>query len=111
MIMRTLFVILGFIAAILSVILAVTPLYKIAFIPSILALVFGLIALYVSRQKQLPKKSIQMIFLLTIIALSLTTYKSIFTTVKMGDTESLIQKENESEQEAIETLEDIEIDE
>jgi hypothetical protein len=29
----------------------------------------------------------------------------------VGDTEELIQKENESEQEAIETLEDIEIDE
>jgi membrane protein implicated in regulation of membrane protease activity len=109
--MRTLFVVLGFIASILSVILAVTPLFKIAFIPSIAALVFGLVALYVSKQKQLPKKSIQLVFLLTIIALSLTTYKSIFSTVEVGDTEELIQKENESEQEAIETLEDIEIDE
>jgi hypothetical protein len=59
----------------------------------------------------LPKKSIQLVFLLTIIALSLTTYKSIFITVKVGDTEEQIQKENESEQEALETLEDIEIDE
>lgn len=109
--MRTLFVVLGFITSILAVILAVTPLFKIAFIPSIAALVFALIAFYVSRQKQLPKKSIQLVFLLTIIALSLTTYKSIFNTVKVGDTEELIQKENESEQEAIETLEDIEIDE
>jgi membrane-bound ClpP family serine protease len=109
--MRTLFVVLGFIASILAVILAVTPLFKIAFIPSIVALVFALIALYVSRQKQLPKKSIQLVFLLTIIALSLTTYKSIFITVKVGDTEEQIQKENESEQEALETLEDIEIDE
>ncbi len=50
-------------------------------------------------------------FLLTIIALSLSTYKTIFTTVEVGDTEELIQKEEESEQEAIETLEDIEIDE
>jgi membrane-bound ClpP family serine protease len=109
--MRTLFVVLGFIASILAVILAVTPLFKIAFIPSIVALVFALIVLYVSRQKQLPKKSIQLVFLLTIIALSLTTYKSIFITVKVGDTEEQIQKENESEQEALETLEDIEIDE
>jgi len=43
--------------------------------------------------------------------LSLSTYKTIFTTVEVGDTEELIQKEEESEQEAIETLEDIEIDE
>ena len=109
--MRTLSVILGFITAILAVILAVTPLFKIAFIPSLLALAFGLVALYVSRQKQLPKKSIQLFLLLTVIALSVTTYKSIFIKVEIGNTEELIQKENDSEQEAIETLEDIEIDE
>lgn len=109
--MRALFVVLGFITAILAVILAVTPLFKIAFIPSILALAFGLVALYISRQKQLPRKSIQLFLLLTIIALSITTYKSLFVKVEVGNTEELIQKENESEQEAIETLEDIEIDE
>ena len=109
--MRAVSVVLGFIMAILAVILAVTPLFKIAFIPSILALVFGLAALYVSRQKQLPKKSIHLFLLLTLIALSVTTYKSLFVKVEVGNTEELIQKENESEQEAIETLEDIEIDE
>lgn len=109
--MKTVFVVLGFIASVLSVILAVTPLYKIAFLTAIAALVFGFISLYISKRKQLPKKSIYLMFLLTIIALSLSTYKSIFTTVEVGDTEELIQKEEESEQEAIETLEDIEIDE
>jgi hypothetical protein len=86
-------------------------LYKIAFLTAIAALAFGFIALYISKRKQLPKKSIHLMFLLTIIALSLSTYKTIFTTVEVGDTEELIQKEEESEQEAIETLEDIEIDE
>lgn len=109
--MRAISVVLGFITAILAIILAVTPLFKIAFIPSILAFVFGLVTLYVSRQKQLPRKSIQLVLLLSLIALSLTTYKSIFIKVEVGNTEELIQKENESEQEAIETLEDIEIDE
>ncbi len=109
--MKTLFVILGFIASILSLILAVTPLFKIAYIPAIAALAFGLVAFYISKQKQLPKKSIHLVLLLTIIALSVTTFKTIFNTVKVGDTEELIQKENESEQEAIETLEDIQIDE
>ncbi|MGM5470136.1 FUSC family protein [Flavobacteriaceae bacterium LMO-SS05] len=108
--MKTLFVILGFIASILSVILAVTPLFKIAYIPAVAALVFGLIALYISKQKQLPKKSIHLVLLLTFIALSVTTFKSIFNTVKVGDTEEFIQKEQESEQDAIDTLEDIQID-
>src|SRR5210317_474317 len=109
--MKTVFVILGFLASVLSVILAVTPLYKIAFLTAIAALVFGSISLYISNKKQLPKKSIHLVFLLTIIALSLSIYKTLFTTVEVGDTEELIQKEEESEQEAIETLEDIEIDE
>lgn len=109
--MKTVFVVLSFIATVLSLILAVTPLYKLAFLTSIAALVFGSISLYISNKKQLPKKSIHLMFLLTIIALSLSTYKTIFTTVEVGNTEELIQKEEESEQEAIETLEDIEIDE
>lgn len=109
--MKTLFVVLGFIASILSIILAVTPLFKISYIPSIASLVFGLVALYVSKKKQLPKKSIQLVFLMTLIALAITTYKTVFNTVEVGNTEELIQKEEDSEQEAIETLEDIEIDE
>lgn len=109
--MKTLFVVLGFVASILSVILAVTPLFKLAFLPGIAALVFGFVALYLSKQKQLSKKSIQLVFLLTIIALSVSSYKAIFNKVEVGNTEELIQKEDASEQEAIETLEDIEIDE
>ena len=109
--MKTLFVVLGFVASILSVILAVTPLFKLAFLPGIAALVFGFVALYLSKQKQLSKKSIQLVFLLTIIALSVSSYKAIFNKVEVGNTEELIQKEDASEQEAIETLEEIEIDE
>ena len=109
--MKTLFVVLSFVASILSVILAVTPLFKLAFLPGIAALVFGFVALYLSKQKQLSKKSIQLVFLLTIIALSVSSYKAIFNKVEVGNTEELIQKEDASEQEAIETLEEIEIDE
>ena len=109
--MKTLFVVLGFVASILSVILAVTPLFKLAFLPGIAALVFGFVAFYLSKQKQLSKKSIQLVFLLTIIALSVSSYKAIFNKVEVGNTEELIQKEDASEQEAIETLEEIEIDE
>ncbi|MEZ4803517.1 MAG: FUSC family protein [Gelidibacter sp.] len=108
--MRRLFIILGFIASILAVILSVTPLFKIAFIPAIAALVFGLIAFYLSRQKQYPKKSIQLIFLLTIISLTMTTYKTIFTVAEVGDVEGLELKERESEEKAIEELEDLNLD-
>ena len=109
--MRKLIIVLGFISAILAVILAVTPLFKIAFIPGIAALIFGILALFLAKQKQDSKKSIQLVFLLTIIALGVTTYKSVFNTIEVGNIEDLQEKANESQEEAIKELEDLELNE
>lgn len=109
--MKKIVIVLGFISAILAVVIAVTPLSKIAYIPGVAALFFGVLGLYLSKQKQSSKKSIQLIFLLTIIALTVTTYKSVFNTIEVGNTEELQEKENESQEEAIEELEGLEIDE
>ncbi|MFD2914689.1 FUSC family protein [Psychroserpens luteus] len=108
--MKKIFLILGFITSILALILAVTPLFKIAFIPAIAALVFGVLTLVLSKDKQQNKKSIQLVFLITIIALALTTYKTVFTKSEVGNTEQMEQKEEQIEEESIEDLEDIEID-
>lgn len=108
--MRRLFIILGFISSIFAVILSVTPLSKIAYIPAVVALIFGLIAFYFSRQKKYPKKTIQLIFMLTIISLSITTYKALFTVVEVGDVQGLQLKEKESEEKAIEELENLDLD-
>jgi hypothetical protein len=108
--MRQLFIILGFITAILAVILSVTPLSKLAYLPAIAALIFGLIAFYISKQKQDPKKSVQLVFLLTIISLSITTYKAIFNTVEVGNVEDLQVKEETSVEDSKELLENIEIE-
>ncbi|WP_339633997.1 FUSC family protein [Bizionia echini] len=108
--MRKLFIILSLIAAVLAVILSVLPLSNLAFIPAILALVFGLISFYLSNKQNKPKHSIKLAFLLTIIALSLTTYKAIFSTSEVGNTEQLEETEQKSEEEAIEELEDLDIE-
>lgn len=108
--MRQLFIILGFITAILAVILSVTPLSKLAYLPAIAALIFGLVAFYISKQKQDPKKSVQLVFLLTIISLSITTYKAIFNTVEVGNVEDLQVKEETSVEDSKELLENIEIE-
>lgn len=108
--MKKLFIILGFITAILALILAVTPLSKIAYIPSVVALICGVLALVTSNDKQKGKKSIQLMFLMTIIALALTTYKAVFNTVEVGNTEQLEEKEEQLEEESIEELEGIDID-
>jgi membrane-bound ClpP family serine protease len=108
--MRKLSIILGFITSVLALILAVTPLSKIAYIPSIAALIFGVFALYLSKDKQDSKKSIQLIFLMTIIALVVTTYKALFNTTEVGNTEQLEQKEEQLEEESLNELEGLEID-
>lgn len=108
--MKKLVIILGFISAVIAVLIAITPLSQMAFIPAIIALFLGIVAMYLSKQKQGSKKIIQLLFLLTIIALALTTYKSIFNTVEVGDTQELIDMEEESQEDAINELNDIEIE-
>lgn len=109
--MRSLFIVLGFIAAVLALILAVTPLSQIAYLPAVAALIFGFIAFYISKRKQMPKKTVQLIFILTFISLVLTTYKSIFNTAEVGDLEELELKKEASIEDSKEILEGLDIDE
>lgn len=108
--MRRLFIVLGIIAAVLALILAVTPLSQLGFIPAAVALIFGLVAYYISKRNESPKKMVQLIFLMTVVALTLTTYKMIFTTVEVGDTEELQLKEEASIEDSKEILEDLDLD-
>lgn len=95
--MRSVFIILGFIATALALILAVTRLSQMAYLPAIAALIFGGVAFYISNQKKSPKKSVHLIFLLTGISLVLTTYKVIFITNEIESLEELQLKEDTSE--------------
>lgn len=109
--MKKTFIILGYVAAITAVILAVTPLSNLAIIPIISGFIFGLALLYLSRKEQPKTKSIQYIFLLVIIALSFTIYKGIFISNELGDTEQLEQREEENLEDSKEILEGLDIDE
>lgn len=109
--MRKLFIILGLIAAIIAVVLSSLPLFNMAFIPAIAALIFGLIAFYLSKQQNESKKVVQLIFLLTIISLCLSTYKAIFSETEVGNTEELEVRVQEAEENAIEELEGLDISE
>ncbi len=108
---KKLFIILGFVAAILAVVLAVTPLSNLAMAPIIVAFVSGLIVFFISKKEKTKTKTIQYIFLMVIIALALTIYKSVFSTSEIGDTEQLEQRDEENLEDSKELLEDIEIDE
>jgi len=109
--MKTLFTILALIASVLAIIFSVLPLSNLAVIPAVAALVFGIIAFYLSKKAGHVKKIIQFSFLLTIMALGISTYKSTFEETKVSDIESIKTTENKLEKESIKALEDIEIDE
>ena len=108
---KKLFIILGFIASILAVVLAVTPLSNFAIAPIILAFVSGLMVLFISKKEKRKTKTIQYIFLMVIIALALTVYKSVYSASEIGDTEQLEQRDEENLEDSKEILEGIEVDE
>ncbi|WP_299365450.1 FUSC family protein [Winogradskyella sp.] len=108
---KKLFIILGFVTAILAVVLAVTPLSTLAIAPIIVAFVSGVLVLLVSRKEKTKTKTIQYIFLMVIIALFLTIYKSFNPTSEIGDTKQLEQRDEENLENSIKTLEGIEIEE
>ncbi len=109
--MRKFLVILGFISAVLAVVLAVSPLSNIALIPAILAFILGLAIFYLSKKQNQSKKVVQYIFILTIVSIGITTYKSVFNEVEVGDTEELQERADESVEDSKEILEDLDIEE
>ncbi|MFH4965527.1 FUSC family protein [Gaetbulibacter sp. M235] len=108
--MKRLFTILALTAAIISVILSVLPVSNLAILPAIASLIFGLIAFYLSKKTGEVKKIIQFTFLLTIISLAITTYKAVFTKTEVTNNTELKEKETESKENAIEDLEELDLD-
>lgn len=107
--MKKAFTILALTASALAIILAVLPISNLAIIPSIAALIFGVIAFYLSKKTGEPKKIIQFAILLTFVALALSGYKAFFTTTKVANTDVIDAKEIQFEEEAIQELEGLEI--
>ena len=109
--MKKLFTILALISAILAVILAVLPVSNLAIFPSVIAIVFGSLAFYFSKKSGEVKKLVPFSFLLTTAALVLVIYKAIFTETEVSNTETLDAKETQFKEDAIEELEELNIDE
>ncbi|WP_299095168.1 FUSC family protein [uncultured Winogradskyella sp.] len=108
---KKLIIILGFIAAVLAVIIAVTPFSNLSVIPIAIAFVAGLLIVFLSKKDNSKTKSIQYIFLMVIIALVLTVYKSVYYTSEVGNTEQLEQRDEENLEDSKELLEEIDFDE
>lgn len=108
--MRKIFTILATIASVFAIILAVLPISNLAIFPAIAALIFGVVAFYLSKQEGEIKKIIQFTLLLTIASFSIITYKAVFNTTEVGNTQEMVEKETESQEAAIEELEELDIE-
>ena len=76
--MRQLVTTLAIIAAILGLILSILPFGSIALIPIITAFILGFIAFKMAQKEGANTKFVKVIFLITIIALVLSIYRSVF---------------------------------
>ena len=108
--MKKLFIILGLITSVTAVILSVTRFSNSAVIPILIAFISGLVVLFLSKKEQTKTKTIQYIFLLIIISLSLTIYKGVFNTPTVDSTEQLEKEGEETIEDSKETLDEREID-
>lgn len=108
--MKKTFTILAIITSVIAIIISVLPLSNLAIIPCVIALICGWVAYYLSKKSGEVKKIIQFTFLLTLIALAISTFKSFFNTVEVKNTKALETKEAESKEEAIEELNELDID-
>lgn len=102
-------IIIGFIASILAVIIAVTPQYNLAVAPISVAFLCGLILLFISKKENKKTKTIQYIFIMVIISLSLTIYKTIFSETELDPEEPVEIGTEENLEASTKLLEDGEI--
>ncbi|WP_372752625.1 FUSC family protein [Mariniflexile sp.] len=109
--MKKLFTILALIASFIAILFSVLPISNLAIFPGLAALIFGGFAFYLSKKTGEVKKILHFAFLLTIMALLLTSYKAFFTKTQVENIEVLEAKEIQFEEEAIEELEELDIEE
>lgn len=110
--MRNFIKIIAYIAAILALVLSVTPLSNIALFPLLLAIVLSILLYILSKKQDKSNKPVQYILLLSAVALGFMIYKSIFTEaiVKEEAQEEMNIKEQESQEESLKELESLDID-
>ncbi len=108
--MRIFILISGFIAAILALLLATLPLYNLAYIPAIVAILIAMVGYYNANQQNKSIRPVSLFLIIASIAILITVYKDAFTKIEVGNTEQLEQREKDAEENAIQELENIDIE-
>lgn len=95
---------------IIAILISVLPISNLAIFPALIALILGFTAFYLSKKSGEIKKIIPFIFFLATISLVISAYKAFFIETKVANTDVLDATETKLEEEAIEELEEIDID-
>ena len=109
--MRTLLIIVGFLAAVLGLIMTILPFGALGFIPVALALIIGILSLRMSRTEGASTTPSKLIIILGGLGLILGIYRTVFDKNVVTEDEEIIRQDEESLEDAKKELEDIEIDE
>ncbi|NCT10957.1 MAG: FUSC family protein, partial [Flavobacteriia bacterium] len=102
--MKKLVTIIAFISAIIALIFSLLPIYIIAYYPAIVAVLFCVILWKINQKSNTKSTTFKVLVFLIIASLSITSYRVFFTTSEVSDTKNIQQKEQKSEEEAIEEL-------
>ena len=108
--MRLLVTTLAVMAAVLGVVLSILPFGAIALIPIVIAFILGFIAFKMAQKDDANTKFVKVIFLVTIIALVLSIYRTVFEDNIVENDIETIEKEKQSQEDALEELEDLDIE-
>jgi len=109
--MKKLVTTIGLIAAIVAVLLSVTPLYNLTLVPGSIAILCAGILYYLKKKTGLGSKFMEYITVLCLMAVTLSIYKILFSSNEVENVEAFEQKEEDSVEDSIELLEDIDIEE
>ncbi len=89
--MRRTSLVFGMISSLVAIIMAATSYYGYVYIAVLVSLVFGLISFYLAHEHDYPKKTIQLIFIIAIIAISIAIYKAVYSSPETAPIELLIE--------------------
>lgn len=109
--MRFIITTLAIITAILGLVLSILPFGNIALIPIVAAFILGFIAFKMAQKEGKNTKLVKVVFLVTIVALGMSIYRSVFDENIVEEDIETINRDKASEEEAIEELDDIDIEE
>ena len=99
--------ILGIIGAILGLLFSFLPISNLAIFPATFGLILGLIAYQSAKKQQLNFSFARIVVLLSLLAIVISMSKQLITTDEVKTDKEFIQKEKQSEEDAVKDLEEL----